>query len=835
MKTFIKENRTIWILFFMSLLVMAFSMSHWPGKDWISLVITFPIVFYYGRQFHIRTYKGLKNLTFTMDTLVSISVLVAFFYSAGITVTQSFQAHNSLHTYFDAAAMITAFLLLGRKLEEKARRSAGENLRSLLELAPSNALVRIDNEWVQKPVAELALNDLVLVRVGDKFPIDGIVSSGASEVDLSLLNGESLPISVRPGDKVYAGSLNTLATLEVRVTALAGQRQLDQINALVTQAQSAKPPIQRLADKISAVFVPAVLLIACLTFVSYWYLYGDPRAGFIPTVTVLIIACPCALGLATPTAILVGTSRAAKAGILIKEPKTLELAKSIDTVVLDKTGTLTTGVMRVQNYHALSAQEGGANLSNKQFMQLIAKAESVSEHPLSRAIVEANKSLQAGKEESTQTISESTNHNGSDTLPAHKIYPGMGLQAVVAGQCITIGKLDWFKKSGLEIPEHLTKTKRAWEQEGLTTVIAYASSATDMTDTMTDLARPSSEESANSSAEISAQNDPSINPQLPSEAQGETSYRYTFKISGMTCSSCVTRVEKAFAKAGLSECKVNLAIDSAQAESSEEIDLETVYRTLDNSGYPVSLSNKEIIENKAINATNSPYDSAHDNSSVSILNAPENNISSVDASTELHLSEGIFLGIVGIADQLREDASSGIKQLKQLGLDTVILSGDSFKVVNNIAQKLNISRFKAEVLPKDKLREVQLMQDNGHYVAMVGDGINDAAALAQAGAKGIGIAMGSGSDLAIGNADIIILRPGIAILSDAINISRETLKIIRQNLFWAFGYNLIAIPLATAGLANPMAASALMALSSTLVVGNSLRLNKAISMQEKQI
>jgi len=603
--------------------VVALSMvTPWqfPGWQWVVLALATPIVFWGGYPFHAAAYNSARHRSSTMDTLVSIGTLAAYLWSAFVVITGSAgHGHGSGHVYFEVAAAVTVFLLAGRYSEAKAKRAAGSALRALLSLGAKEATIVRDGAEVRIPAGELAVGDVIVVRPGERVATDGVVIDGASALDTSAMTGESVPADVSKGDSVLGGALNTYGRILMRASRVGADTQLARMARMVVDAQTGKASIQRLADRVSAVFVPAVLVIAAVTLAG-WLLTGHSViAAFTAAVAVLIIACPCALGLATPTAILVGTGRGAQLGVLIKRPQVLETAGGIDTVVLDKTGTITTGRMTVG---AVEAQPGE---DADMVLRRAAAVEAASEHPVAAAIVTA----------------------------AH--------------------------------------------ERGLTLV------------PVTDFA-----------------NDPGTG------------------VSGRVDGTAV---------------RVTRAADS-------------------------------------------------------------------DGRTSVEVSwGGARRGVIRLADAVKPTSAEAIAELKALGITPMLLTGDNQVVAARVAAEVGIAAADviAGVLPSQKANAISALQARGRRVAMVGDGVNDSVALATA---DIGMAMGTGTDAAIEAGDITLVRGDLRTVPTALRLSSHTLRIIKQNLFWAFGYNAAAIPLAALGLLSPMIAGAAMAVSSVLVVVNSLRLKR---------
>ncbi len=601
------------------------------GWAWLSLVLASPVALWGAWPFHRAALVNARHGVATMDTLISIGVTAAYAWSLYALVT------GTGSTYLDVAAGVTVLILIGRQLEARAKRRSGAALRALLALGAKDAAVLRDGREVRVPVAQLGAGEEFVVRPGEKIAADGIVRSGRSAVDTSLLTGEPVPVEVTVGDSVTGGGVNAGGRLVVRATRVGADTQLAAMARLVVAAQAGKPPVQRLADRISSVFVPVVLGIAVVTLAA-WLAAGRPAtAAFTAAVAVLIIACPCAMGLATPTAILTGTGRGAQLGILIKGPDVLESTRAVDTIVLDKTGTLTTGRMSLAGLAAAPGQD------EHELLRLAGALESASEHPVAQAITAAARD--AGE---------------LPPVTGFTSYPGLGVSGVVAGHAVVAGREDWLKAGwSMSVPEPLT-------------------------------------------------------------------------------------------------------VRAASAEAAG--------RTVTFAGW-----------------------------------------------------DGQVRGILVVADMLKPTSAAAVARLRGLGLHPVLLTGDNARAARDAAAAAGIGEVIAGVLPAGKVDAIKQLQDAGRVVAMAGDGVNDAAALAQA---DLGLAMGTGTDVAIEASDLTLVRGDLLAVPDAIALSRRTLRIIQGNLFWAFGYNAAAIPLAALGFLNPLIAAAAMALSSVFVVSNSLRLRR---------
>ncbi|MEU1374740.1 heavy metal translocating P-type ATPase [Streptomyces triculaminicus] len=643
-------------------MVPALQFDNW---QWLSLTLAAPVVVWGALPFHRAAWTNARHGAATMDTLVSIGTLAAlgwslwalFFGHAGMPgMRHGFdfsvsRADGSSSIYLEAAAGVTAFILAGRYLEAKSKRKAGAALRALLELGAKDVAVLRDGREVRIPTAELMAGDRFVVRPGEKIATDGTVVEGSSAVDASMLTGESVPVDVTVGDAVTGATVNASGRLVVEATRVGSDTQLSRMAKLVEDAQNGKAAVQRLADRISGVFVPVVLLIALGTLLTWIAVTGDATAAFTAAVAVLIIACPCALGLATPTALMVGTGRGAQLGILIKGPEVLESTRRVDTVVLDKTGTVTTGKMAL---HEVVTAPG---VTEQELLRLAGALEHASEHPIARAIAEG----------ATARIG---------VLPVPESFEniaGLGVQGVVDGHAVLVGRE---KLLAMGAPP---------------------------------------------------------GPELVGGPWGRAI-----------------------------ELPVELAAAKAAAEAEGRTAVAVAW-------------------------------------------------------------DGEARGVLTVADAVKDTSAAAIAELRRLGLTPVLLTGDNKAVAEAVAREVGIDEVIAEVLPQDKVDVVKRLQAEGRTVAMVGDGVNDAAALATA---DLGLAMGTGTDAAIEAGDLTLVRGDLLVAADAIRLSRRTLGTIKGNLFWAFGYNIAALPLAAAGLLNPMIAGAAMAFSSVFVVTNSLRLRR---------
>ncbi|WP_425004834.1 heavy metal translocating P-type ATPase [Mycolicibacterium sp. S3B2] len=645
-------RRRLLICLALSVPVIAMAMVpalQFPNWQWLSLTLAAPVVVWGAWPFHVAAWTNLRHRAATMDTLISLGTLAAFGWSlyalfwgtAGHTgMTHAFEftvehTDGSANIYLEVAAGVTTFILAGRYFEARAKRRAGDALRALLQMGAKTVSVRRPDGEQRIPIELLSTGDEFVVRPGEKVAADGVVVEGSSTVDTSMLTGESVPVEVSVGDQVVGATVNVDGVLVVRAERVGSETQLAQMARLVEQAQNGKAPAQRLADRISGVFVPVVIALAVATL-GFWIVSGAAvSAAFTAAVAVLIIACPCALGLATPTALMVGTGRGAQLGIVIKGPEILESTRRVDTVVVDKTGTVTTGTMTLAGVTAADGE------SRDEVLRVAGALESSSEHPIARAIT-AGARTELGELPTAQGFSN---------------LRGMGVEGVLDGRAVLVGRLRLLTERAYDIPEQLADAAQRAERDGRTVVAV---------------------------------------------------------------------------------------------------------------GW-----------------------------------------------------DGQARGLVMVADAVKETSAEAVSLLKRLGLTPIMVTGDNEAVARRVARQVGIDEVVAGVLPQDKVDTVVRLQHEGRVVAMVGDGVNDAAALAQA---DLGLAMGGGTDVAIEASDLTLVSDDLRAVPDAIRLSRRTLSTIKGNLFWAFAYNVAALPLAAAGLLNPMIAGAAMAFSSVFVVSNSLRL-----------
>ena len=791
------------------------------GWQWVVAAITIPVVTWGAWPFHRAAFAAGRHGSTTMDTLVSLGVIASTLWSwwallwggagmLGMRMQMSLipRAAHAGHAeiYFEGACMIVVFLLTGRYLEARARYRAGDALRSLLRMGAKEAtLVRIDPETGERtesvvPASSLQVGDLFAVRPGEKVATDGIIVEGSSALDTSLLTGESVPVDAAPGDAVTGATVNTWGSLLVRATRVGSDTTLAQIGRMVAEAQAGKAPVQRLADQISGVFVPIVILVSLLTLVGWLLAGGSVQAAFTAAVAVLVVACPCALGLATPTAILVGSGRASQLGILIKNAEILEQTRSIDTMLLDKTGTVTTGVMSLESV-AVPSAGGSPEVDEASALSLAASVESLSEHPVARAITSGASS------------------RGISLVPvtAFANQPGLGVVGLTARGGVLVGRPSWLASLGVDVPASLLDAVREAEASGASAVVAALAPNLGS-------AASSSPESAAATPEAPA------SVALPGPDAELPLATLTMSVGGMTCASCVGRVERKLGKLDGVKAEVNLATESARitltAPHSDE-ELEAVVNAAGYHGTVTSRSEAASSDGAPAAGGSAGGETGTPTQPGTTPGAGEREGAPASSLVIPEHVEGRAIAALVVRDTVKESSADAIAQLRELGIEPILLTGDNEAAARHVAGQVGIERVIAGVLPDGKRDTVAALQAEGRTVAMVGDGVNDAAALAQASAKGLGIAMGSGTDVAIEVADMTLMNSSLTSAATAIRVSRRTLRIIKENLFWAFFYNVLMVPLAIAGLLSPMLASAAMACSSVFVVLNSLRLRTA--------
>ncbi len=794
--------------------VMALSMIpalQFPGWQWLVAALSMPVVVWAAWPFHVAAFRAARHGSSTMDTLVSMGVIAASLWSLwalffggageiGMTMNMSFMPKNAstehAEIYFEAATMVTTFLLAGRYAEARTRYRAGDALRSLLELGAKSAnRVKPEGGIEVVPVDDLQVDDIVVVKPGEKIPVDAVVESGHAALDTSLLTGESIPVHVGPGDEVTGATINTDGQLTVRVTRVGEDTTLARIGQMVTEAQAGKAPVQRLADRISAVFVPAVIIVAILTLIG-WLIWGPGvQPAFTAAVAVLVIACPCALGLATPTALLVGSGRAAQLGIVIKGPENLESTRRIDTMVLDKTGTVTKAEMHVVD-----------SFGDPQALSAAAAVEAGSSHPVAEAIVEAFGPDSSESTEGTNADDSTGDSDAGDstesaaaqdespaspsTIDATDFvnHAGAGVSATIDDQRVFVGSPAWIEQIGFSIEGVQSAIDQSLEQGATVSVVAIAP--------ISDI--QISEDGSDAWVEA---------PAVELTAEDDGKWTVDVAVGGMTCASCVNRVERKLGKIPGVTAQVNLATEAAHITLDDEsISNEQLIETIEKAGYTATVQGRQQAHSANVNAPVQPTLTQWRNPKV---------------------AGGEAAAVIAVADEIKSSSSEAVKQLRDLGIEPILVTGDNERAAQHVAEQVGITKVYANVLPDEKRDVVADLQDQGRIVAMVGDGVNDAAALAQAGSNGLGMAMGSGTEVAIEAADITLVGSDLRSAAQAIRISRNTLRVIKQNLFWAFAYNVAAIPLAIAGLLNPMIAGAAMAMSSIIVVTNSLRLRAA--------
>ena len=801
----------------LGILAMILSMVpawQFTGWQWVVAVASIPVVTWGAWPFHRAAFAAGRHGSTTMDTLVSLGVISSTLWSwwallwggAGML---GMRMHMSLiprtahaghaEIYFEGACMIVVFLLTGRYMEARARYRAGDALRSLLSMGAKEAtLVSVDPATGERsesvvPASSLQVGDLFTVRPGEKVATDGVIVEGSSALDTSLLTGESMPVDAAPGDAVTGATVNTWGSLLVRATRVGSDTTLAQMGRMVAEAQAGKAPVQRLADQISGVFVPIVILVSLLTLGGWLLAGGGVQAAFTAAVAVLVVACPCALGLATPTAILVGSGRASQLGILIKNAEILEQTRSIDTMLLDKTGTVTTGVMSLESV-AVAPGAGEASA-----LSLAASVESLSEHPVARAI----------------TLGAADRGLSLVPVTAFANQPGLGVVGVTSQGGVLVGRPSWLASLGIDVPGSLLDAVREAEASGASAVVAALAPQLGRVAT-TEAVTPMPE--AHTHVVL-----PGPDAELPLAT-------LTMSVGGMTCASCVSRVERKLGKLDGVKAEVNLATESARitltAPHSDE-ELEAVVNAAGYSGTVTSRSEAASSDGAPAAGGSATGDTGTPTQPGTTPGAGESEGAPASSLVIPERVEGSAIAALVVRDTVKESSADAIAQLRELGIEPILLTGDNEAAARHVAGQVGIERVIAGVLPDGKRNTVADLQAEGRTVAMVGDGVNDAAALAQASAKGLGIAMGSGTDVAIEVADMTLMNSSLTSAATAIRVSRRTLRIIKENLFWAFFYNVLMVPLAIAGLLSPMLASAAMACSSVFVVINSLRLRTA--------
>ena len=807
----------------LGILAMLLSMVpawQFTGWQWVVAAASIPVVTWGAWPFHRAAFAAGRHGSTTMDTLVSLGVISSTLWSwwallwggagmLGMRMQMSLipRAAHAGHAeiYFEGACMIVVFLLTGRYLEARARYRAGDALRSLLRMGAKEAtLVRIDPETGERtesvvPASSLQVGDLFAVRPGEKVATDGVIIEGSSALDTSLLTGESVPVDAAPGDAVTGATVNTWGSLLVRATRVGSDTTLAQIGRMVAEAQAGKAPVQRLADQISGVFVPIVILVSLLTLVGWLLAGGSVQAAFTAAVAVLVVACPCALGLATPTAILVGSGRASQLGILIKNAEILEQTRSIDTMLLDKTGTVTTGVMSLESV-AVPSAGGSPEVDEASALSLAASVESLSEHPVARA------------------ITSGTSSRGISLVPvtAFANQPGLGVVGLTARGGVLVGRPSWLTSLGVDVPSSLLDAVREAEASGASAVVAALA--------------PNLGSAASSTPEAAATPEAPASVALPGPDTDLPLATLTMSVGGMTCASCVRRVERKLGKLDGVKAEVNLATESARItltspHSNEE--LESVVNAAGYSGTVTSRSESTPADSAPASGESAGRDTGTPTLPGTTQGTGEREEATASSLVIPERVEGRAIAALIVRDTIKESSPAAIAQLRELGIEPILLTGDNEAAARHVADQVGIERVIAGVLPDGKRDTVADLQAEGRTVAMVGDGVNDAAALAQASTKGLGIAMGSGTDVAIEVADMTLMNSSLTSAATAIRVSRRTLRIIKENLFWAFFYNVLMVPLAIAGLLSPMLASAAMACSSVFVVLNSLRLRTA--------
>ena len=809
----------------LGILAMLLSMVpawQFTGWQWVVAAASIPVVTWGAWPFHRAAFAAGRHGSTTMDTLVSLGVISSTLWSwwallwggagmLGMRMQMSLiprAAHGGhAEIYFEGACMIVVFLLTGRSLEARARYRAGDALRSLLRMGAKEAtLVTIDPATGERseqvvPASSLQVGDLFAVRPGEKVATDGIIIEGSSALDTSLLTGESVPVDAAPGDAVTGATVNTWGSLLVRATRVGSDTTLAQIGRMVAEAQAGKAPVQRLADQISGVFVPIVILVSLLTLAGWLLAGGSVQAAFTAAVAVLVVACPCALGLATPTAILVGSGRASQLGILIKNAEILEQTRSIDTMLLDKTGTVTTGVMSLESVAVAPGAGGSPEVDEASALSLAASVESLSEHPVARAI----------------TSGAADRGLSLEPVTAFANQPGLGVVGLTARGGVLVGRPSWLASLGIDVPASLLDAVREAEASGASAVVAA-------------LAPNLGSAATSAPAAVAATPEAPASVALPGPDAELPLATLTMSVGGMTCASCVRRVERKLGKLDGVKAEVNLATESARITLTSphtDEELEAVVNAAGYTGTITSRSEAATADGAPASGDSATGDTGTPTQPGTTLGAGEREGATASSLVIPERVEGSAIAALVVRDTVKESSADAIAQLRELGIEPILLTGDNEAAARHVADQVGIDRVIAGVLPDGKRDTVASLQAEGRTVAMVGDGVNDAAALAQASAKGLGIAMGSGTDVAIEVADMTLMNSSLTSAATAIRVSRRTLRIIKENLFWAFFYNVLMVPLAIAGLLSPMLASAAMACSSVFVVLNSLRLRTA--------
>ena len=809
----------------LGILAMLLSMVpawQFTGWQWVVAAASIPVVTWGAWPFHRAAFAAGRHGSTTMDTLVSLGVISSTLWSwwallwggagmLGMRMQMSLipRAAHAGHAeiYFEGACMIVVFLLTGRYLEARARYRAGDALRSLLRMGAKEAtLVTVDPATGERseqvvPASSLQVGDLFAVRPGEKVATDGIIIEGSSALDTSLLTGESVPVDAAPGDTVTGATVNTWGSLLVRATRVGSDTTLAQIGRMVAEAQAGKAPVQRLADQISGVFVPIVIVVSLLTLGGWLLAGGGVQAAFTAAVAVLVVACPCALGLATPTAILVGSGRASQLGILIKNAEILEQTRSIDTMLLDKTGTVTTGVMSLESVAVAPGAGGSPEVDEASALSLAASVESLSEHPVARAI----------------TSGAADRGLSLEPVTAFANQPGLGVVGLTARGGVLVGRPSWLASLGIDVPASLLDAVREAEASGASAVVAA-------------LAPNLGSAATSAPAAVAATSVTPASVTLPGPDADLPLATLTMSVGGMTCASCVRRVERKLGKLDGVKAEVNLATESARITLTSphtDEELEAVVNAAGYTGTITSRSEAATADGAPASGDSATGDTGTPTQPGTISGAGEREGATASSLVIPERVEGSAIAALVVRDTVKESSADAIAQLRELGIEPILLTGDNEAAARHVADQVGIDRVIAGVLPDGKRDTVASLQAEGRTVAMVGDGVNDAAALAQASTKGLGIAMGSGTDVAIEVADMTLMNSSLTSAATAIRVSRRTLRVIKENLFWAFFYNVLMVPLAIAGLLSPMLASAAMACSSVFVVLNSLRLRTA--------